>query len=85
VLAATSAFVIEPSRLASSSSSANITNSCLRAKWGRLTEQDVQDIAGQRDILVKKLRERYDLLKHRAAKRADEWVASLSSEVGPRS
>ena len=31
----------------------------MREKWGKLTEQDVDVIAGKRDQLVGKLRERY--------------------------
>lgn len=31
----------------------------LRAKWGRLTEDDIELIKGKREILLGKLRERY--------------------------
>jgi uncharacterized protein YjbJ (UPF0337 family) len=47
----------------------------LTAKWSHFTQEDLRAIDGKRDTLIKKLRERYGLLKHQAARQADEWAA----------
>jgi uncharacterized protein YjbJ (UPF0337 family) len=44
-----------------------------KQKWGKLTDDDLDVIAGQRDMLVGKLQERYGIAKEEAQKRADEW------------
>ena len=46
----------------------------LKTQWGKLTDDDLDAIAGQRDKLVDKLQERYGYAKEEAQKRADEWV-----------
>jgi uncharacterized protein YjbJ (UPF0337 family) len=45
-----------------------------KQKWGKLTDDDLDVIAGQRDILVGKLQERYGIAREEAQKRADEWL-----------
>lgn len=47
-----------------------------RQQFGRLTESDLEMIAGQRERLIGKLQERYGYLREEAQKRADEWIAS---------
>ena len=44
-----------------------------KEKWGKLTDDDLELIAGKRDQLVGKLQERYGIAKEEAQKRADEW------------
>jgi uncharacterized protein YjbJ (UPF0337 family) len=46
----------------------------LKQQWGKLTDDDLNIIAGQRDKLVGKLQERYGYAKEEAQQRADEWV-----------
>jgi len=46
----------------------------LKQQWGKLTDDDLNIIAGQRDKLVGKLQERYGYAKEDAEQRADEWV-----------
>ena len=46
----------------------------LKQQWGKLTDDDLDVIAGQRDKLVGKLQERDGYAKEDAQKRADEWV-----------
>jgi uncharacterized protein YjbJ (UPF0337 family) len=46
----------------------------LKQQWGKLTDDDLDVIAGQRDKLVGKLQERYGYAKDEAQRRADEWV-----------
>jgi uncharacterized protein YjbJ (UPF0337 family) len=49
----------------------------LKAKWGKLTDDDVQHVSGKKEVLVGKLQERYGILKDEAEKQADEWIAKL--------
>ena len=46
----------------------------IKQQWGKLTDDDLDVIAGQQDKLVGKLQERYGYAKEDAQKRADEWV-----------
>jgi uncharacterized protein YjbJ (UPF0337 family) len=52
-----------------------------RAKWGKLTNDDLMFIAGQRDKLVGKIQERYGLAMEQARKEVDEWVARTGSRI----
>jgi uncharacterized protein YjbJ (UPF0337 family) len=45
-----------------------------RVKWGKLTNDDIDQIEGQREKLVGKLRERYGLARDRAERDVDEWL-----------
>jgi len=53
------------------------TKGTLRQKWGKLTNDDVQVIKGERDKLVGKLRERYGYQKDQAEREVDTWVRDL--------
>ncbi len=46
----------------------------VKQQWGKLTDDDLDVIAGQRDKLVGKLQERYGFARDEAQKKADEWV-----------
>jgi uncharacterized protein YjbJ (UPF0337 family) len=48
-----------------------------REKWGKLTDQDLEVIAGQKDKLVGKLQQLYDATKEEAIRQCDEWVRTL--------
>jgi len=45
----------------------------LKQQWGKLTDDDLDVIAGQRDKLIGKLQERYGYAKEDAQRKADEW------------
>ncbi len=45
----------------------------IRQKWGKLTDDDIQHIAGKRDELAGKLQERYGIEKEEAHRQIDEW------------
>lgn len=49
----------------------------LRQQWGKLTDNDLEMIAGNRDKLIGVLQERYGIAKEEAQKRADEWAKTL--------
>ena len=45
-------------------------------KWGKLTDDDLDVIAGKRDVLVGRLQERYGYKKEEAEREADTFVES---------
>lgn len=53
-----------------------------RAKWGKLTDDDLDVIAGKRESLVGKLQERYGIAKDEAEKQSDEWIQFLTDDSG---
>jgi uncharacterized protein YjbJ (UPF0337 family) len=51
-------------------------SSCLKAKWGLLTDDDLMTIKGSRELLVGKIQERYGIAKDEARKQIDEYFTS---------
>lgn len=49
----------------------------VKQKWGKLTDDDIDVIAGKRDQLIGKLQERYGFAREQAEKQADEWVRTV--------
>jgi uncharacterized protein YjbJ (UPF0337 family) len=45
-----------------------------RIKWGKLTNDDIDQIRGERQKLVGKLRERYGLARERAESDVEDWL-----------
>ena len=45
----------------------------VREKWGKLTDSDVQVIAGKRDQLVGRIQERYGIAKEAAEEQVRAW------------
>jgi len=45
--------------------------------WGKLSNDDLQSIAGKRDQLVGRIQERYGIANAEAEKQADEWCRAL--------
>jgi len=51
-----------------------------KERWGKLTDDDIDIINGQREQLVGKVQERYGLAKEEAGKQVDEWLRTSSQE-----
>ena len=51
----------------------------IKQQWGKLTDDDLDYIAGSRDKLIGKLQERYGLAKEEANEKADNWYNSMST------
>ena len=51
----------------------------LKAKWGKLTDDDITYINGKRELLIGKLQEHYGLAKEDAQKHADEWIQAFNT------
>ena len=49
----------------------------VRTRWGELTDDDLEQIAGQRDKLAGKLQERYGIEKAEINKQIDDWANKL--------
>lgn len=56
----------------------------VKSKWGKLTDDDVQTVAGKKEQLVGKLQERYGVLKDEAEKQVDDWVTKFSVPVASK-
>ena len=56
----------------------------VREKWAKLTDQDLERIAGQKDRLFGLLKERYGLEKEHASKEIDGWLAKLEQQNDKR-
>jgi uncharacterized protein YjbJ (UPF0337 family) len=48
-----------------------------REQWGKLTDDDMQTLTGQKDQLVGRIQERYGIAKAEAEKQADAWSHAL--------
>ena len=45
-----------------------------RKQWGKLTDDDLEFMAGSKDQFVGRLQERYGIAKEVAQQQADEWI-----------
>ena len=46
----------------------------VKQHWGKLTDNDLDYIAGTQDRLIGRLQEKYGIKKEEAEKQADEWM-----------
>jgi len=53
----------------------------IKEKWGKLTDDDLTAISGQRDQLAGKLQERYGMAKDQAEKQIDEFTRTLNASA----
>jgi len=51
-----------------------------KTRWGKLTDDDLDVVAGQRDQLVGRIQERYGIAKDEAQTQVDEWNRTLDQE-----
>jgi uncharacterized protein YjbJ (UPF0337 family) len=56
----------------------------IRAKWGKLTDDDMHLIGGKKDILIGKLQERYGHAKDRLEKEVDDVYADMDESDAQR-
>lgn len=48
-----------------------------RQQWGKLTDDDLEQIAGNRDKFIGVLQQRYGIAKDEAQRQADDWLTSV--------
>lgn len=51
----------------------------VKQQWGKLTDDDLTMIDGQRDKLIGKIQERYGITKEKAEQQLNEWKAPTTS------
>jgi uncharacterized protein YjbJ (UPF0337 family) len=51
-----------------------------KAKWGELTDDDLQEAEGDREVLAGKIQERYGIAKDKAESQIDEFVAEQKAK-----
>jgi uncharacterized protein YjbJ (UPF0337 family) len=49
----------------------------VKNKWGKLTDDELLQINGQREFLAGKIQEKYGIAKEDANKQIDEWAEKL--------
>lgn len=51
-----------------------------RQRWGKLADNDIQTLTGQKEELVGKIQEAYGIARAEAGKQADEWSLALQQD-----
>ena len=49
----------------------------IRQQWGKLTDNEVEEMKGSRDQLVGRIQEKYGIAKDEAEKQVDQFSRSL--------
>jgi len=52
----------------------------LKERWGKLTDDDLDVIAGKRDQLVGRIQERYGVTREQAQTEVDDYVRMMRTE-----
>jgi uncharacterized protein YjbJ (UPF0337 family) len=48
-----------------------------RERWGKITDDDWDAIAGKKDQLVRRIQERYGVVNAEAERQANQWMRAL--------
>lgn len=51
-----------------------------RTRWGKLTDDDLDVVAGHRDQLVGRIQERYGIKKELAEREVDDWSRNMGED-----
>jgi uncharacterized protein YjbJ (UPF0337 family) len=54
-----------------------------RVAWGKLTDDDLEQIRGNSDQLVAALQRRYGVAKEEAQRQVSEWTQKLKQKITP--
>jgi uncharacterized protein YjbJ (UPF0337 family) len=54
----------------------------VKAKWAKLTDDDLMAISARKDALVGKIQERYGVMRDEAERQVDEWLARMPPTQG---
>jgi uncharacterized protein YjbJ (UPF0337 family) len=52
----------------------------VKTRWGKLTDDDLDVISGQKDQLVGRIQERYGIHKDEAQRQVEDWNRALDEE-----
>jgi uncharacterized protein YjbJ (UPF0337 family) len=50
-----------------------------KKQWGKLTDDELMQIDGNRDVLAGKIQEKYGIAQEEAQQQIDEWAAQLKA------
>jgi uncharacterized protein YjbJ (UPF0337 family) len=50
----------------------------IRESWGKLTDDDIEEISGKRDVLLGKIQERYGIAQDEADKKLSDFEKKIS-------
>ncbi|MDQ0503936.1 CsbD family protein [Xanthobacter agilis] len=50
----------------------------VKAQWGKLTDDDLTEISGRREVLEGKIQERYGLAKDEVKRQVDTFTSTLN-------
>lgn len=50
----------------------------VQEKWGELTDDEIDQIEGKREVLVGKIQEHYGKSRDQASKEVDDWFDSMA-------
>ena len=53
----------------------------VRDQWGKLTNDDLDQIQGKREQLVGKIQERYGIAREEARRQVDDWAAEAKRSL----
>jgi uncharacterized protein YjbJ (UPF0337 family) len=53
----------------------------IKVQWGKLTDDQLDVIAGKRDVLAGKIQEEYGISKEEAEKQLTEWQERLKENI----
>lgn len=53
----------------------------VKEKWGKLTDDDLDMIAGREEQLMGRIQERYGITKEEASKQIKDWNADITRDV----
>lgn len=59
----------------------NQLKSLVKVKWAKLTDNDLEFIAGKRDQLVGKIQERYGIAREEAEKQVNDWKLAFDAQT----
>ena len=51
----------------------------VKAQWGKLTDDEIDQLEGKRDQLIGKVQERYGIARDQAARDVDNWLNNTST------
>ncbi|PJD95249.1 MAG: hypothetical protein CK425_09035 [Parachlamydia sp.] len=56
----------------------------IKEKWGKLTDDELTQINGRRDMLIGKLQEKYGMAKERAEKEVQSFEETLMHDISSK-
>jgi uncharacterized protein YjbJ (UPF0337 family) len=51
----------------------------IKEQWGKLTDDEIEQLDGRKDQLVGKVQERYGIARDQAARDVDNWLSNTSA------